>query len=103
MVTKRVSPKKPGRKAMASELTDSAVMRVLESRESGPFGWWQPRPISWLNGAGLQQATKSRIGWPRKPRWTRDCSSNKSPDRSATCCVVPGLRGLSLEPIDRWA
>ena len=35
MVTKRVSPvKKPRRKATASELTDSSVMRVLESTES---------------------------------------------------------------------
>jgi len=35
MVTKRVSPvKKPRRKAVASELTDSSVMRVLESTES---------------------------------------------------------------------
>ena len=36
MVTKRVSPvKKPRRKAVAAELTDSAVMRSLESTESG--------------------------------------------------------------------
>jgi Protein of unknown function (DUF2934) len=35
MVTKRVSPvKKTRRKAVASELTDSAAMRVLESKES---------------------------------------------------------------------
>jgi hypothetical protein len=39
MVTKRLSPvKKPGRKVVASELTDSAVMRVLESNESGAAG-----------------------------------------------------------------
>lgn len=39
MVTKRVSPvKKPRRKAVASELTDSAVMRSLESTESGTAG-----------------------------------------------------------------
>ena len=39
MVTKRVSPvKKPGRKVVASELTDRAVMRVLESSESGAAG-----------------------------------------------------------------
>jgi hypothetical protein len=36
MVTKRVSPVKKARaKAVASELTDTAVMRVLESKESG--------------------------------------------------------------------
>jgi Protein of unknown function (DUF2934) len=39
MVTKRVLPvKKPRRKAVVSELTDSAVMRVLESTEPGPAG-----------------------------------------------------------------
>jgi Protein of unknown function (DUF2934) len=35
MATKRVSPvKKSGRKTVASELTDTAVMAVLESRQS---------------------------------------------------------------------
>ena len=39
MVTKRVSPvKKPRRKAAASELTDSSVLRVLESTESARPG-----------------------------------------------------------------
>lgn len=39
MVTKRVSPaKKPRRKAVASELTETAVMRVLESTDSRPAG-----------------------------------------------------------------
>jgi Protein of unknown function (DUF2934) len=39
MVTKRVSPvKKPRRKAVASELTETAVMRVLESTESRTAG-----------------------------------------------------------------
>jgi hypothetical protein len=39
MVTKRVSPVKKARgKTVTSELTDSAVMAVLESRRSGPAG-----------------------------------------------------------------
>ena len=43
MVTKRVTPVKKAkpkatRKAVASELTDSAVMGVLESTQSGPDG-----------------------------------------------------------------
>jgi Protein of unknown function (DUF2934) len=39
MVTKRVSPVKKAReKTVASELTDSSVMAVLESRQSGAAG-----------------------------------------------------------------
>jgi hypothetical protein len=39
MVTKRVSPvKKANGKTVASDLTDSAVMAVLESRHSGAAG-----------------------------------------------------------------
>jgi len=39
MVTKRISPvKKTRAKAVASELTGTAVMRVLESTESGTSG-----------------------------------------------------------------
>ena len=39
MVTKRVSPVKKARgKTVASELTESSVMAVLESRQSGPAG-----------------------------------------------------------------
>ena len=39
MVTKRISPvKKTRAKAVASELSGTAVMRVLESTESGTSG-----------------------------------------------------------------
>jgi len=39
MVTKRVATaKKPRRKVVASELTETAVMRVLESTDSRPAG-----------------------------------------------------------------